>query len=276
MDVFHGTLDQPHLYPLYTAISFYAAVFVIGEISRVLVDKFITRRGSSHDFLIELIGTIQMCTCVYENGIIVKHYGLNGFFVVVGLLLTAGGVFNRGAFTNCLPIIEEFWYNRISSSRLLTLISAQLIGATFASKVAYTIWNNTSQYSNAHLENARNTQCILNYHQPAGTVIAFEVIGAATMRFVCGYLASSPKLRKLIPFAVSLYLTLALYVIGVPGLNPIVATSRLFGCQGIDNQSFFLLYWICPIVGWMLGAALFRADGNLSVKPKSSGKKKRN
>uniref|UniRef100_A0A1I7UFZ1 Aquaporin n=1 Tax=Caenorhabditis tropicalis TaxID=1561998 RepID=A0A1I7UFZ1_9PELO len=247
-------LTNEYYFPLYSALGYFALVFGLGEIARILTAKYVSNRGNSQLFLFELIGTIQMCTCVYENGVIFKNYGFPAIFLCVALLLTAGGIFNRGALTNCAPIFEQYVFGNLSSSKLLTILSAQLIGATFASKFAYLIWNLTSPYSAAHLENANNLECILHYKQTAGIVIGFEIIGAFVVRLVIAQLVARPALIKLIPFAISAYLTLALYVVGVPGLNPIVATARLYGCQGIDGSSFMILYWICPVIGWLAGA----------------------
>ncbi|PIC43189.1 hypothetical protein B9Z55_004006 [Caenorhabditis nigoni] len=247
-------LTNEYYFPLYSALGYFTLVFGLGEISRILTSKYVSSRGNSQLFLYELIGTIQMCTCVYENGIIFKNYGFSAIFLCVGLLLTAGGIFNRGAWTNCAPIFEQFIFGNLGSSKFITILSAQLIGAAFASKVAYLIWNLTAPYSAAHLENASNLDCVLHYKQSAGIVIGFEIIGAFVVRVVVSLLLNRPALIKLIPFAISAYLTLALYIVGVPGLNPIVATARLYGCQGIDNTSFMILYWFCPVLGWLAGA----------------------
>ncbi|CAL2031255.1 CBN-AQP-10 protein [Caenorhabditis brenneri] len=247
-------LTNSYYFPLYSALGYFALVFALGEVARILTAKYVSSRGNNQLFLYELIGTIQMCTCVYENGIIFKNYGFPAIFLCVALLLTAGGIFNRGAMTNCAPIFEQFVFGNLGSSKFITILSAQLIGAAFASKLAYLIWNLTSGMSTAHLENASNMECVLQYKQTAGVVIGFEIIGAFVVRLVVAQLASRPALIKLIPFAISAYLTLALYIVGVPGLNPIVATARLYGCQGIDNSSFMILYWICPVIGWLAGA----------------------
>ncbi|CAA88476.1 Putative aquaporin-10 [Caenorhabditis elegans] len=247
-------VSSEYYFPLYSALGYFALVFGIGEIARIITAKYVSPRGNSQLFLYELIGTIQMCTCVYENGIIFKNYGFPAIFICVALLLTAGNIFNRGAMTNCAPIFEQFVFGNLGSSKFLTILSAQLIGATFASKFAYLIWNITAPYSTAHLENASNLECILHYKQTAGIVIGFEIVGAFVVRIVVAQLLARPALIKLIPFAISAYLSLALYVVGVPGLNPIVATARLYGCRGIDNSSFFILYWFCPVLGWLTGA----------------------
>ncbi|CAI2326823.1 unnamed protein product [Caenorhabditis sp. 36 PRJEB53466] len=244
-------------YPLYSALGYFAFVFGVGEISRILAAKY--TKGNAQLFLYELIGTIQMCTCVYENGVIFKNYG---FPAILSL-------------TNCAPIIEQYYYNNCSSTKLLTVLTAQLIGATFASKFAYAIWNLTAAYSTAHFENAAQLDCVLQYKQSAGVVIGFEIAGAFLVRVVVAYLAARPSLAKTIPFAISLYLTAALYIVGVPGLNPIVATARLYGCQGIDNHSFLVLYWICPIVGWILGSHFVGTAGPVKKSSKEAKAEKK-
>ncbi|KAF1764830.1 hypothetical protein GCK72_004780 [Caenorhabditis remanei] len=248
--------SSEYYFPLYSALGYFALVFGLGEVARILTAKYVSSRGNSQLFLYELIGTIQMCTCVYENGIIFKNYGFPAIFLCVGLLLTAGGIFNRGAWTNCAPIFEQFIFGNLGSTKFITILSAQLIGATFASKFAYLIWNLTAPYSSAHLENASNLDC-----QTAGIVIAFEIVGAFVVRVVVAQLLARPALIRLIPFAISAYLTLALYIVGVPGLNPIVATARLYGCQGIDTSSFMILYWFCPVLGWLAGAYVVGQKG---------------
>lgn len=66
--------------------------------------------------------------------------------------------------------------------------------------------------------------------------------------------------------------SLALYYIGVPGLNPVTASSRLQGCSGLDLQWFMLTYWICPIVGWMAAAII---DHRTTLKAGGKQKKKK-
>ncbi|VDM85979.1 unnamed protein product [Strongylus vulgaris] len=43
---------------------------------------------------------------------------------------------------------------------------------------------------------------------------------------------------------VAAFLSFALVYVGVPGLNPVVASSRMFGCDGLDTQWFIALYWV--------------------------------
>ena len=58
------------LFPAIIAIGYYAFVFLFAEISRKLVDYTVKKSSPLYTFLIELIGTAQMCTCVYENSLL--------------------------------------------------------------------------------------------------------------------------------------------------------------------------------------------------------------
>lgn len=59
---------QQNIFPAIIAVAYYAFVFFFAEITRKLVDFAIHKKNSlAYVFLMELIGTAQMCTCVYEN-----------------------------------------------------------------------------------------------------------------------------------------------------------------------------------------------------------------
>lgn len=100
--------------PLVISLIFYSSVFILSELSRKAVDYVFKPQGLWYTFLMELIATICMATCVYENGVILKHYDVYGFFlIVIGLLIT-GSFVNRGALVNPLPAIELAWKGAIS------------------------------------------------------------------------------------------------------------------------------------------------------------------
>lgn len=56
----------------------------------------------------------------------------------------------------------------------------------------------------------------------------------------------------------------------MPGLNPVVTSSRLQGCAGLDYQWFIMTYWCCPVVGWLLATCL--DPKTKKTKAKSSSK----
>lgn len=55
------------LLPAIIAIAYYAFVFFFAEITRKIVGLIFKKSSLIYVLLIELIGTAQMCTCVYEN-----------------------------------------------------------------------------------------------------------------------------------------------------------------------------------------------------------------
>ena len=100
--------------PLLVSITFYTFVFGAAEVCRRIVDRFVNPKRHIHAFFMEFAAAAQMCTCVYENGVILKNYGVIGFFFVVIGLLIVGGIVNRGAFVNPLPVAEQMYKNVIS------------------------------------------------------------------------------------------------------------------------------------------------------------------
>ena len=40
--------------------------------------------------------------------------------------------------------------------------------------------------------------------------------------------------------------------------NPILASAMTLGCKGASLPTHFLVYWVGPILGWMVGTQLYR------------------
>ncbi|KIH51319.1 hypothetical protein ANCDUO_18596 [Ancylostoma duodenale] len=105
--------DISFYYPAISAVIYYITVFTIAEITRKVLEKTVHKSSSFYVFAVELIATAQMCTCVYENSVMVKYYGPLAFFFTVTSLLTVGSFMNRGAFVSPLAPIEAFYYGII-------------------------------------------------------------------------------------------------------------------------------------------------------------------
>ncbi|KAK6733805.1 hypothetical protein RB195_017519 [Necator americanus] len=264
--------DISFYYPAISAIVYYITVFSLAEITRKVLEKTVHKSSSLFVFAIELIATAQMCTCVYENGIMIKYYGPLAFFFTVTSLLTVGSFMNRGAFVSPLAPIEAFYYGIIGPARLLTLLLAEAIGGFAAFRLARSLWWHSLHYSQAHLENFTNPACTINYKIAFPLVIAFEIIGCFLLRLILPNLPIRGK-SYTVSATIAAFLSFALVYVGVPGLNPVVASSRMFGCDGIDTQWFIALYWICPVIGWLSAAALQKS---LTKKATKKLKKKSN
>ncbi|VDM81233.1 unnamed protein product [Strongylus vulgaris] len=99
--------------PLAAAVCYYGTVLGIAELSRRIIDKTISKKTSFHRFLIELIGTAQICTCVFENALIVQHYGVSSYFIVTTILGFIYASTGRGSYNTPLTPIEMLYYREI-------------------------------------------------------------------------------------------------------------------------------------------------------------------
>ncbi|EFO26588.1 hypothetical protein LOAG_01892 [Loa loa] len=254
-----------NFYPLLVAVCFYLSVFVIAELTRKLVDKYGTAGSLLSYFLMEMIATAQMCTCVYENAVIIRHYGLLGFFFTVAILIFSGGIMNREAYVSPLTPIELYYKGALPLKRLLITVTGETVGGYSAYRVARNLWYWSLNLSSDHAFFYELKSCELIYKVPFMFVPSFEMVGCFLMRYILCRIPKNAK-KYIAPTVVSAFLTLALLVVGVPGLNPTVASSRLHGCDGLNTVWFILTYWICPVIGWMLSA--FIDDRKITVTGK--------
>lgn len=267
--------EWPPLYPAFIAITYYAFVIFVAELSRKIVDYFLKKNGNAYAFFIELIAVAQQCTCVYENGIMIRHYGAPGFFGVVFGILLVTSRFNRGAFVSPMWPIEMLFYGTMGTERFLFVLSAQALGGLSAYRLASSLWYYTFKYSTDHARFYRNLPCTISYKVPFYYALAYEIIGCFLIRLLIPRVSESYK-RFVIPVIFASFLSFALSYIGVPGLNPVTVSSRLQGCPGLDLQWFLITYWAAPVIGWMAAAALDRSrkSAQVVVNVKSSKKQK--
>ncbi|KAL6728471.1 hypothetical protein Aduo_010242 [Ancylostoma duodenale] len=261
--------------PLVAAVCYYGTVLGTAELSRRILDKTISKKTSFHRFLIELIGTAQICTCVFENAVIVQHYGVSSFFIattVLGFIFSSTG---RGSYGTPLTPIEMLYYGEIRLSRFLLFLLAEMMGGAIAWHIARTLWFHSLQYSQTHMEmfvNSQNT-CSIVHQRDFLIVLAYEITGCFAMRSVLPRLPANVG-KYLAPAFIASLFSFSILFIGDSGLDPIVASSLFFGCSGLSAQWFILLYWVCPVVGWMLGAYINRRPLKSPKKLKRAAKKK--
>jgi len=263
------TIQQ--FYPAFIAVTFYLVIIFLAELSRKIVDYFVKKNTNLYIFLIELIAVAQQCVCVYENGVIIRHYGVVGFFcAVVGILIVTSR-FNRGAYISPLMPLELWYYNLVGTDKLLTVLAAQSIGGYSAFRIANSLWYYTLDYSSDHLWLYRNLPCSINYKVPFLYAFVFEILACFLIRILVSRTSEKYK-RFIVPIIFASFLSFALNYIGIPGLNPVTASSRLQGCPGLDLQWFMITYWIAPVVGWLSGAFI---DRRLKLSKEGKNKKKK-
>lgn len=254
-------------YPAFIAVTSYLTIIFLAEVSRKVVDLFTKENTAVYRFLIELIAVAQQCTCVYENAVIIRHYGPLGFFFAVFGILLVTSKFNRGAFGRSIvarfdvflssilvsPLmpIELWYYNTISTEKLLIILSAQAVGGYSAFRIVNNLWYYTLDYSSDHAFLYRSLPCAINYKVQFIYVLGFEILGCFLIRLLIPRVSEAHK-RFVVPMIMATSLSFALSNIGVPGLNPVTTASRLQGCPGLDLQWFLATYWVMKLLRFPL------------------------
>ncbi|GMR35744.1 hypothetical protein PMAYCL1PPCAC_05939, partial [Pristionchus mayeri] len=242
--------------PLICAATTYFGVFALAHIAKLGIDRALKRHTRPHTFALEFITALQMCTCVYENGIIIGNYGLIGFFVAVSLLLTAAGFTNRGHFGNILGHVESLLKGNVNIIDFLVVLAGQLLGSALALRAATSLWYYTAGLSTSHLRAAGANLCGFTLQYDMTIVMILEASICFVLRILIGAYASKTTFRRryVIPVLVAAHLAGAIKYIGVAGLNPMTAYARLAMCPGMNDAHFFFTYWVGAAVGWLMGA----------------------
>lgn len=116
---------------------------------------------SQGKYVIEAIGALQAITCVYENQLVVKYYGLTGFAIVVFILLNVHRLTNRGCILSPAAVSERYFLGQMGLMDSFAVLIAELIGGTFALQLAGIFWR--LGLSDQHLIHYETFQCVLAY-----------------------------------------------------------------------------------------------------------------
>lgn len=153
--------------PIIPSIFFYAIVVGFCELCRQGCDKYLQNSGSPWSpkvFLIEAIGALQAITCVYENQLVVKHYGLIGFAIVVFVLINVHRLTCRGGILSPAAVSERYLIGHMGLSDCFAVVMAELIGGTFGFQLAGLLWR--LGLSDQHFVHYETFQCVLSYKVP--------------------------------------------------------------------------------------------------------------
>uniref|UniRef100_A0A915JLK6 Aquaporin n=1 Tax=Romanomermis culicivorax TaxID=13658 RepID=A0A915JLK6_ROMCU len=245
--------------PIIVSLVYYCCVVTFCELSRRFIDVLGVRQPILRHALFEFFGTLQVCTCVYENHLVTKNFGLKGFFLVVFLLLNIHRMVNRGAFISPAVALERLLSSGISVFHFVVVFWAQILGALCAFRLARRIW--WIELSETHAHQAVNFDCVLSFKGPVFALIFYEFCVCFVLRTCIGI--ASRKNPRFSPILAAVLFATALsseiLFFGVAGLNPIIAFSRLFGCKGLNNIDHFVIFWFPAITGWLLAFFIDRS-----------------
>lgn len=146
---------------LFASILFYLIVIISCEFLRRATDSIFEKSSPIKIYIYEFLAALEVCTCIYENSIIVKNFGVLGFFLVVLTLLNLHRLLSRGALVSPSYTVESWIDGKFLITVALGLLVAQLLGGFGAFRFAQQIW--WFEFSADHAFHAEEYSCILAY-----------------------------------------------------------------------------------------------------------------
>ncbi|CAI2349206.1 unnamed protein product [Caenorhabditis sp. 36 PRJEB53466] len=264
--------------PLLDAFIYYLTVIFVCEGARHVADRVLDKKGSAHRLLIEFVGTLQVTTTIYENAVIDIHLGRQAFAFTLFSMGLVFAVCNRTAFVSPLAPLEQYLFGRLKFTELLQTLAAQFSAGYLAFSFARNIWLRAYSTSGAHGEILGLMEsCGFNHPYPLYYHLAFELLGTFVVRHVLTRATADSRdsrVRFVFPaFFMAAVFTATVTFVGDQALDPLVAATLFYGCQGLSFQHFILIYWVAPTVGWM-ASAWYDSQGDESAKKRLAKEKK--
>ena len=222
-------------------------------------------------YLAELVGTFWLVlggcgSAVLAAGVVPGGIGFLGVALAFGLTVVtmayAVGHISGGHFNPAVSF--GLWAGgRFSGRDLVPYVAAQVIGAVLASLVLYLIASGKAGFDAAagFASNGYGEASPGGYSMVAALVTE---LGLTAMFIFIIMGATDPKAPQgFAPLAIGLALTL-IHLISIPvtntSVNPARSTGVALFAGGIYLQQLWF-FWIVPIVGGMLGGAIYKALG---------------
>uniref|UniRef100_A0A0R3RNF3 Aquaporin n=1 Tax=Elaeophora elaphi TaxID=1147741 RepID=A0A0R3RNF3_9BILA len=247
------------------SLLFYLSVFAICELLRYMINRWLIRRlpRFATGLLLEFIGTLQVCTPMFDVNLILHTYGLFGIFIEITTIEIANAFFLRDAIAHPCPLVTTASRKRLALRTAILVFGVQLAAAYLSYFFARTFWKLglhpmhdellTADHCEADLTAKKNLVALT-----AGSLIeGLATFSSKAVEFFASEWYADSKAQMLINCMFAGFLT----TIGInyTGMyaNPIVAWACTFNCTGITHLGHLIVYWLSPLIGWFLADAVF-------------------
>ncbi|VDK20979.1 unnamed protein product [Anisakis simplex] len=124
------------------SLFFYIFVFLICELLRYIIVVLLAKRLSAtiRSLLLEFVGTLQVCTPMFDVNLILSTYGLFGVFIEITVIELANCYFLRDAIAHPCPLITTATRKRSIVRRALVVFLVQLLAAYLSYFLARLFW----------------------------------------------------------------------------------------------------------------------------------------
>ncbi|VDK87806.1 unnamed protein product [Onchocerca ochengi] len=225
-----------------------------------MINRWLIRRlpRFSTGLLLEFIGTLQVCTPMFDVNLILETYGLFGVFIEITVIEIANAFFLRDAIAHPCPLITTASRKRLALRTALSVFTVQLAAAYLSYFFARTFWKLGLHPAHNKLLTAKHCEADLTVALTVGSLIeGFATFSSKAVEFFANEWYVNSKAQMLNNCMFAGFLT----AIGInyTGMyaNPIVAWACTFNCTGVTHFGHLIVYWLSPLIGWYLADAVF-------------------
>jgi len=229
---------------------FYTYVYLICELLRRLCKKFITN-DEIRVQLLELIGTVQVCTPIFDVGVVWDTYGLAGVFIEIFFLELVNCFTLDEACAHPFVLLNHYRDQSFSLVNSLARFTTQCIGAYLSFYLTRVFWAFRLIDEHGELYD-EGWHC--HSDLTVGVLMGCLYEGIATLVCHLVELQSEERARGFEPvinsFTSAFTCVLGIHLTGMY-CNPIVASACTINCDGVDTKGHLIVYWVGPLLGWL-------------------------
>ncbi|CEF68001.1 Aquaporin-like domain-containing protein [Strongyloides ratti] len=230
------------------SLLFYAFIFLLCELGRFQFSKFNKSKHNSIIIILEFIGTLQICSPMFDVNLVIESYGMTGVFIEIIFIEICNTYLLRDAFGDPCLLMQKF-LNKKSWKWFGILLMTQFLAGLASFKLAKYWWSfefhpiYNEMISKQNCESDLTVTLIYGMFVEAMGVISAKYIGSILEKYI------NDETWNIFLNAISsgIICVLGIQLTGMYA-NPIVAWACTFNCQGVSHFGHFLVYWIAPII----------------------------
>ncbi|KAK6739965.1 hypothetical protein RB195_008441 [Necator americanus] len=252
------------------SLVFYAFVFAICELLRYIIVRLLPKRLST-ELLLEFVGTLQICTPMFDVNTVLDTYGLFGVFVEITIIELANCYYQRDAVANPCPIVTSCYRRSKAVRRAVAVFVTQMAAAYLSYFLARSFWKLGIHPVHSELLAAEHCTADLTIAVTTGCLIegGATFIGKAFEKYSSDYFEDSWTSSVASCIFSGFLCALGINYTGMYA-NPLVAWACTFNCEGLTHVGHLMVYWLSPLIGWYLAELMFGDDDEEEEREKKN------
>uniref|UniRef100_A0AAF5I1R9 tRNA-5-taurinomethyluridine 2-sulfurtransferase n=1 Tax=Strongyloides stercoralis TaxID=6248 RepID=A0AAF5I1R9_STRER len=230
------------------SLLFYTFIFLLCELGRYQFSKFDKSKHLSIIIILEFIGTLQICSPMFDVNLIIESYGMTGVFIEITFIEICNAYLLRDAFGDPCLLIKKFLKKK-SLKWFIILLSTQFLAGLASFKLAKYWWSLKFHPTYNEMIEKENCESDLTVTLAYGMFV--EGMGVISCKHIGSmlekYITNETWNILLNAISSGIICVLGIQLTGMYA-NPIVAWACTFNCQGVSHFGHFLVYWIAPTI----------------------------